>query len=456
MGAGILVAGGAALGGALAAAGVVWLAVALAGLQPALDRSLGGAGMASFEQVQDYARRVAAVEDPTALARDLAATVRAMGIAKGALLMVPDETGEGVRILGEGAEQVLALDAAFELIGAEGFVTAEVARADATGGPEARAILELLGANALIALRHRDLLVGVAAFQGLDFAKQELGARLGRASALAFANSLLVQAASGKRTLKQVLSLANVVQETLMPGDRVFRHGDFAIRGVFRPVAECGGDFWAWYPLGPGRVLAVIGDVTGHGAPAAMITASVKGCVDAVLAEAGGQIDPAELLVQMNRAVYQVGRTQWLMTAFAAVCDVRTGELEFANAGQNFPYLVTPAGAADSKLQQLVARGNALGAVASTRFTTQRRPMGPTDCLVLYTDGLVDQANVGGEPYGDKRMRAVLAAPEDDATVLPDRLLSDFARHVGQAKVGDDITLVVVAAEGRAEEGRGL
>jgi serine phosphatase RsbU (regulator of sigma subunit) len=175
-----------------------------------------------------------------------------------------------------------------------------------------------------------------------------------------------------------------------------------------------------------------------------------------VLAEAGASVDPGDLLVQMNRAVYQVGRTQWLMTAFAAVCDARAGELEFANAGQNFPYVLTPVAGGECKLQQLVARGNALGAVSSTRFATQRRPLGPTDRLFLYTDGLVDQANATGEPYGDKRMRAVLAAPDDDATGLPDRLLADFGRHVGQAKVGDDITLVVVSGEGRVEEGRAL
>ncbi len=455
VGAGLLAAGQTGPGAGALAGGLALGGLALGVLMPIIDRTLGSGRKQPWEDLMPYTRHVAGLDDTAKLAAALSDAVRRNRVARGACLLVPDEEGEGVRVIGEGRDQILAIDAAFELI-QQGPVTPESARAapEGGGGPEALALLELLGANVLVPLHHRDLVVGVAAFQGLDSAIDNQGggmaARIARATALAIANTHLQTATRSKRSLTEALALSAVVQETLMPGERAFHHGDLTVRGVFRPMAECGGDFWTWHPLGEGRVLAVAGDVTGHGAPAAMITAAVKGCIEAVLGAVGARVDPGELLSAMNRAVFQVAKTQWLMTAFAAVCDAKTGEMEFANAGQNFPYLIAPAadGGTESKLTQLVARGNALGAVAQTRFTTQRRPFLPGERLLLYTDGIIDQASPTGETFGEKRLRASLAASGgDEPPAIIDRVLGELERHCAGTPLGDDVTMVVVASE---------
>jgi len=98
-----------------------------------------------------------------------------------------------------------------------------------------------------------------------------------------------------------------------------------------------------------------------------------------------------------------------------------------------------------------VARGNALGAVAQTRFQTQRRPLLPGERLFLYSDGIVDQTSDAGEPYGEKRLRSALAQSSgDEAPAVLDRVLADFERHTGTTQLGDDVTLVIVACEPRA------
>jgi sigma-B regulation protein RsbU (phosphoserine phosphatase) len=190
----------------------------------------------------------------------------------------------------------------------------------------------------------------------------------------------------------------------------------------------------------------VVADATGHGAAPALLAAVAKGTIDAHWQLNGGDLDPGELLAALNRAVFRAGRRRYLMTAFAAVVDIGTSRMTFANAGQNFPYLMGGRG-----LEPLVARGDALGSAPETTYDTHGRNLEQGDRVVLYTDGFIDAGAPEKDPFGEKRFRAAIAGLQNQPAVrLPDLLLARVEEYLEGALVTDDMTCVAFELSGEA------
>ena len=253
---------------------------------------------------------------------------------------------------------------------------------------------------------------------------------------------LLTQAAD-KATLEKELEVARAIQETLVPSHEPVDKGNFKFAGYFQPASTCGGDWWTWHDLKDGKVLVVIGDVTGHGVPSAMITAGAKAACDVARRFYGDDIDPARLLEIMNSAIYQSAKRKFVMTCFASVIDINKRTITYANAGHNFPYLyrTTETG---GEFGSLMIRGNRLGDLADSLYETKTTELQPGDLLVWYTDGIVECENPNGEEYGEKRFRAsVRRAAALAAAEIRDAVVSDAATYFGDTVRKDDITLVL-------------
>ncbi len=422
-------------------------------IQPSIDRKQAGRGGGLAAAARTFLQRALLARSVADIALELEDVAKnALGVER-TLLLVPGAEG-GVRVLGgDGSEtaRIGEAEQAFLWLGDRG-EPVDAALLDTLGEFDgARAARELLGrldVYVLLPLRHRGLLLGVAA---LSQPRRTSAAGIGNFyrilaahATVAIANTYLDVEARGKKSLSKALDLATAIQEALMPDDRPVRRNGLALRGQFRPVAECGGDLWTWQDVGGGKTLLLIGDATGHGAAPAMLTAVAKGGVDALRQIMGEALDPAELLVQLNRAIYRAGRTRYLMTAFAAVIDTPKNEIRFANAGQNFPYMITRGDGGRPKLETLVARGNTLGAAPDARYQTQVRRFEPGDKLILYTDGIIDAGSPAAEPFGEKRFRAAMIALADaPAAKLSESLLAEVDSYLSGRPFGDDMTLVV-------------
>jgi serine phosphatase RsbU (regulator of sigma subunit) len=390
-------------------------------LRTILRRALGGAG------VEEVARDVAA----------LAQTV--LGAASAQVVLLED--GDGLRSCGQGPSvalpplpgvaQVLALRA--------GLVT----RRDLGEGEEPLgALLDRTTADALIPLRHLDRTVGAVVLASPRSPPPPELAQLAVRAARALATARLYLLLQGQAGTRHQVSLAQAVQDALLPDSRAVRRGLLTLRGLSRPATECGGDFWTWEDLGEDRLLLAIGDVTGKGVAAAMLCAIARGVAGAMRSARGPALDPAELLRALNGAIFHAARTRWMMTSFALVIECTSGNLTCANAGHHFPYVIRQGG-----LQPMVVRGNALGAAADASFATVSRVLEAGDSLLLYTDGLVDATAPGGEPFGDKRLRRLLEAAARAhlaPAALPELLLGELERHA-VGRLPDDVTLIELA-----------
>lgn len=258
---------------------------------------------------------------------------------------------------------------------------------------------------------------------------------------------VLLEETAAKAVLEKELELAKTIQETLVPSSEVIQRGAVQIVGHFQPATQCGGDWWAVYELPGDRVLLIIGDVTGHGVPAAMITAAAKAACDVGRALEGDRITAARILEIMNHAIYESARRKFVMTCFACVVDQKACVITYANAGHNFPYLYRQPGTlkeGESAFTVLMSRGNRLGDVPESTFSENSQPLRAGDRIVFFTDGLIECENPNGEELGEKRLRQLIGqTAELSPAAMRDAMMAQAAQFYADKPRKDDITLLI-------------
>jgi sigma-B regulation protein RsbU (phosphoserine phosphatase) len=199
----------------------------------------------------------------------------------------------------------------------------------------------------------------------------------------------------------------------------------------------------------------MIGDATGHGVPAALITAAAHSCAT-TLASLGEtlpdfRLSPAFILKSLDAAVGAAGRGQVQMTFFVARIDLRSGHMAYANASHELPFVCRGSRASGGRfarehLEALATRPDPpLGAGGATVFHEYTAQLDRSDALVLYTDGLVEGRNAQGEDYGERRFaRSLIQSGMLDAAALKAHLVGGALAFFGEKPPQDDVTLVVV------------
>jgi serine phosphatase RsbU (regulator of sigma subunit) len=256
--------------------------------------------------------------------------------------------------------------------------------------------------------------------------------------------AILLEQTAEKARIEQELEVAKTIQETLVPTADPVDHGVLKFAGFYLPAAQTGGDWWTWHELIDGKILLVIGDVTGHGVPSAMITAAAKAACDVARYVYRDDVTVTGLLEIMNQAIFESAQRRFVMTCFASIIDPATRTITYANAGHNFPYLYRTGADGRGEFGSLMVRGNRLGDDRNSRYEAKTTELLPGDVLVWYTDGIVECEGETGEEYGEKRFRAsVRRAAALDAGEMRDAIVGDAGNYFGNTARKDDITMIV-------------
>jgi sigma-B regulation protein RsbU (phosphoserine phosphatase) len=259
----------------------------------------------------------------------------------------------------------------------------------------------------------------------------------------------LLEEMTVKAQLERELELARSVQELMSPPPDPISVDGITLAGFCEAATQCGGDWWHYRQLSGGRVLLVIGDVTGHGMPAAMIAATARGAVEALAMMDDRDLTPSRVLDCIDGAIRDVGSARLLMTCFALVLSPSQNIVDYANAGHTFPYIarVVEEGTL-TDLSVLAVNGNPLGNPTKCVRTGSMKLL-PGQLFVLCTDGLVDRLDAKGERFGDKRLRRLLqksrfeAGGEVPAVAVRDLIIGEVKAFAGNYPADDDTTLVV-------------
>lgn len=222
-------------------------------------------------------------------------------------------------------------------------------------------------------------------------------------------------------------------------GDKRFR-----VATLLEPARTVGGDFYDCFMVDETHLFIVVADVAGKGLPAALFMAAVKSHIKSAALRGG----PAgDVLTNAQDEISRENPEQLFVTAFAASLDVQTGEIEYANAGHEPPFLRAPHGAPE---RMGAPGGPPLCVVENYRFPTDRATLKPGDWMMVMTDGATEAQNVKREFFGIERLRTSLSWIPDGAppTEVVKRVRDDVGRFMAGAELADDITLVAVRWDG--------
>jgi sigma-B regulation protein RsbU (phosphoserine phosphatase) len=214
------------------------------------------------------------------------------------------------------------------------------------------------------------------------------------------------------------------------------------------PATTLGGDFVHILPLSDSSCGVLVCDVMGHGVRAGLLTALIRGVVEEMKERAA---DPARVLSEINRGltpiVEQTGELVFA-TAFFAVIDTDSGRLHYANAGHPWPFVRRGGtGAVDVLMND--DPEPAAGLVVNFAYTSASTPFDPGDCLLMYTDGLVEATNPDGVMYGEARLRQQFERDVDmPGARLIERLIGDIRAFTGKSVFEDDICALSVESTG--------
>lgn len=279
--------------------------------------------------------------------------------------------------------------------------------------------------------------------------KDELGALSDSFNSMAKKIKTFMEEMKEKARLEGELEVARLVQEAFIPPTNL-RCKNVELATYYRSASECGGDWWSYIEKDRFFVF-FIADATGHGVPAAFLTATANCCATNILYYADRIPEliqsPNQILKLMNNAIRAMGNNIH-MTALVGVIDQETGKLTYSNASHPHAYfLPKKANGNYSKkdIQVLLGEsGPRLGHQEDYQYLEHTIQLEEEDTLVFYTDGLLENTNSQAQAFGTRRLgQSLLAQVDHDLTTVRDTLVSSLTEHQGLAPLVDDITLVL-------------
>ena len=130
------------------------------------------------------------------------------------------------------------------------------------------------------------------------------------------------------------------------------------------------------------------------------------------------------------------------VTVFYGIYNITTGEVTYANAGHNPPYLLK----ADGTVKSLpMSKDIVAGALEDFQFTEETLQLEHGDTLLLFTDGVTEAVDTEFKEYGDERLKALLQKEaQADCQQIIDHVKADVKAFAGDAEQSDDITLLAL------------
>ena len=245
----------------------------------------------------------------------------------------------------------------------------------------------------------------------------------------------LVETTTINERMEGELTIARTIQMAMLPKvfppflDRL----DVNAFGEVKPAKEVGGDLYDFY-LRHDKLFFCVGDVSGKGVPAALVMAMTRSLFRSVTSH---EERAAEIVKQLNNSMAEQNDQNMFVTLFLGVLDMKTGLLDYCNAGHNAPVL---------NRHMLETRPNLpLGIMAGYEYESQQIQMTYNDTLFLYTDGLTEAENSEHEQYGEERMMRLLAAQTDSRPrEVAEAMMADVENFVNGAEQSDDLTILCI------------
>jgi phosphoserine phosphatase RsbU/P len=300
---------------------------------------------------------------------------------------------------------------------------------DKADGPVERKAIGVLYLDS----RERGTLASAAVRAGLETLATE--------AAVAIENARLYRETMEKAKMEQELRIAAEIQQALLPPPE-WSSDHFHAMGRTVPCRAIGGDFFEYLTLADGSAGFVVGDVSGKGAPAALLTAVTQGVLATQTSFGGG---PAAALSRVNEVLIRRAIGSKFVTMFFAALS-KDGRLTCCNAGHNPPFLVS-----GSTVRRLETGGLICGLFEKATYEEETIQLQPGDLLVMFSDGISEALNADGEEFGDDRILACIqGSGQGSVSQILECMVTTVKAFAAGTMQSDDITAVVMRYGSRA------
>ena len=238
-------------------------------------------------------------------------------------------------------------------------------------------------------------------------------------------------------TFQKELKIAREIQKSLFP-KKIPTFPSIEMAAKYLPAKVVSGDFYDVFPVGD-KLMIVIADASGKGVSASLYSLSVR----SLLRSSSSEFSSLEETVEATNQLFCLDTQDSgsFVTAWIGLYDRKTKRLQYTSCGHNPVFLRHP----DGLVEELVTEGMALGVSPTEKIKVREMQLEFGDCMLLYTDGLVEAQNPENNFFGKERVLNIFNIP----TVLPtheflDMLLSHLDEFTQGAEQFDDITLLSI------------
>jgi sigma-B regulation protein RsbU (phosphoserine phosphatase) len=212
-------------------------------------------------------------------------------------------------------------------------------------------------------------------------------------------------------------------------------------------MEEIGGDFYDFIKFEDKDLLGIIiSDVSGHGVPAALITAMFKGYIE----EAGElKLHPSKLLTQLNIALQPITGMNFI-TVFYGIFNRKNSTLKFVNAGHTIPFIIK-----NQQISSLLGIRSVPIAIFSNEHLAKHKKtfventitLEKGSRIILYTDGLTEARNISTplEDFERTSLFTVLTEKTDDSPkAFIKRIYKELIKYTGNESLEDDVCIISI------------
>lgn len=241
----------------------------------------------------------------------------------------------------------------------------------------------------------------------------------------------LEKTTAAKERIESELRIAREIQKRMLP--HVFpRRRDVDLYAMMTPAKEVGGDLYS-YALIDDLLYFCVGDVSGKGVPAALYMAEVTRMFRTLV---DGKLMPNAIATRLNHALAEDNDQGMFVTMFIGLLDLKSGRMEFCNAGHNPPLL---------NGEYMKMETNApIGLWPELKFEGEEVGDMHGKTLFIYTDGINEAENCNKEQFGDARLKALLQNDLGNARETSETIHRAVEEFVGGAEPSDDLTKMCI------------
>lgn len=313
------------------------------------------------------------------------------------------------------------------------------------------AVKEGLVSQLTVAMRFRGKAIGVLRLYSprprrFDEDDISLARAVASQCAVAITNAKLYAKAIEGAHMAEQMRLAGVIQRRMIPKKAPLIPG-LDMAATYIPCFDVGGDFYDFLQISDSCIAVAIADVIGKGIPAAIMMSLFRGAVRAYADTEYGKETIAEIINKLNKMACSECRDGEFVTLFYAVIDIEEQTITYCNCGHEPTVLIR-----EGAITDLTKGGLVLGVEPKVEYEIETLKLRDNDCLLFYTDGLIDSANFNGQLWGRERLlRTAKKFTAGSAKQMVKNILGYRRRFVGLARQADDTSIIVVKVDRTAK-----